>query len=168
MGSSFTKVKRKAKATYNSMDQRRNFGLPAGQITPRDPLTPDLFMQIGTRVGNITAFYKHVTPVSPVSPSTVTTQPTINSQPYKSFRSPRKLHQYLILSMIRLKTFLMSIRPVYYLPIHDPDILLEGCKTLLKSLIERIVEHYINGTSNYTNEANIVRVKVRKLEIDYF
>lgn len=44
------------------MDSRRNFGLPSGQIISRDPITPDLFMKVGTRVGTITAYYQHVSP----------------------------------------------------------------------------------------------------------
>lgn len=61
----------------------------------------------------------------------------------------------------------MSRRPVYYLPITDPDILLEGCETLLRSLLQRIIERYINGHSNYTDEANVNRVRILKLEIEF-
>lgn len=61
----------------------------------------------------------------------------------------------------------MSNRPIYYLPISDPDILLEGCETLLKNLLQRIIERYINGRSNYTDEVGIVRVQITKLEIDF-
>lgn len=61
----------------------------------------------------------------------------------------------------------MSNRPIYYLPIADPDVLLEGCETLLRNLLQRIIERYINGHSNYTNEPNIVRVQITKLEIDF-
>lgn len=56
---------------------------------------------------------------------------------------------------------------VYYLPIRNPDLLLEGCETLLKTLIERIIERYINGHSNYTNERNVGRVRVTQLVIDF-
>lgn len=62
----------------------------------------------------------------------------------------------------------MSSRPIYYLPITDPDVLLEGCETLLKTLIQRIIERHINGHSNYTNDANVARVQILKLEIEYF
>lgn len=61
----------------------------------------------------------------------------------------------------------MSGRPVYYLPITEPDVLLEGCETLLRSLLQRIVERYINGHSNYTDDVRIIRVKIVKLEIDF-
>lgn len=44
------------------MDSNRNFGLPSGQVTEREPLTPNLFMRVGTRLGTITAYYEHVTP----------------------------------------------------------------------------------------------------------
>lgn len=55
-----------------------------------------------------------------------------------------------------------------YLPIQDPNILLEGCQTLLKSLIERIIEQRINGRADYTNERGVIRVKVISLFIEYF
>ena len=61
----------------------------------------------------------------------------------------------------------MSQRPIYYLPISDPDVLLEGCETLLRLLIQRIIERFINGYSNYTDEARVVRVIVLKIEIDF-
>ena len=61
----------------------------------------------------------------------------------------------------------MSRRPVYYLPIIDPDILLEGCESLLRSLLQRIIERYINGHSNYTDEENVNRVRILQLEIDF-
>lgn len=61
----------------------------------------------------------------------------------------------------------MSNRPTYYLPITDPDVLLEGCQTLLRSLLQRIIERYINGHSNYTDDARIYRVKIVKLEIEF-
>lgn len=61
----------------------------------------------------------------------------------------------------------MSHRPIYYLPITDPDVLLEGCETLLRTLLQRIIERYINGHSNYTDDARVVRVKIIKLEIDF-
>lgn len=62
----------------------------------------------------------------------------------------------------------MSRRPVYYLPITDPDVLLEGCETLLRSLVQRIIERYINGYSNYTDDARVVRVQITKLEIEFY
>lgn len=61
----------------------------------------------------------------------------------------------------------MTGRPVYYLPITDPDVLLEGCKTLLKTLVQRIIERHINGHSNYTNDDRVVRVQIIKLEIEF-
>lgn len=67
--SSSSKRKRKVIETeINYME--RNFGLPSGQITQREPLTPDLFMKVGTRLGVITAYYKHLCPLSaPVNQS---------------------------------------------------------------------------------------------------
>lgn len=62
----------------------------------------------------------------------------------------------------------MSSRPIYYLPISDPDVLLEGCETLLKTLVQRIIERRINGYSNYTVDDNVVRVQIIKLEIEYY
>lgn len=56
---------------------------------------------------------------------------------------------------------------VYYLPVTEPNILLEGCETLLKNLIGRIIEKHLNGHTNYSNEAHIKRVKVTKLVIDF-
>lgn len=59
-------------------------------------------------------------------------------------------------------------RTEYYLPILNPDLILEGCETLLKTLVERIIEKYINGGRiNYTDEANVIRVKVRQIVIDF-
>ena len=40
-----------------------------GQVTHRDPLSPDLYMRIGTRVGTIPAYYQYVSPASLPSPS---------------------------------------------------------------------------------------------------
>lgn len=37
------------------MEYKRNFGVPSGQITDREPLNPDLYMKVGTRVGTITS-----------------------------------------------------------------------------------------------------------------
>lgn len=54
---------RKSKVNEESMSEPRNFGLPAGQVANRDPLSPNLFMKVGTRVGTITAYYRHVNPV---------------------------------------------------------------------------------------------------------
>lgn len=51
------------------MESRRNFGSPSGQVVARDPLTPDLFMKVGTRVGVITAYYRHVPHNSGLPPS---------------------------------------------------------------------------------------------------
>ena len=62
----------------------------------------------------------------------------------------------------------MSSRPIYYLPISDTDVLLEGCETLLKTLVESIIERHINGCSNYTVDDNVVRVQITKLEIEYY
>lgn len=56
---------------------------------------------------------------------------------------------------------------IYYLPIHDPNVLLEGCQTLLKHLIEKIIERHLNGFSNYSDESHIKRVRVTKIEIEF-
>lgn len=56
----------------------------------------------------------------------------------------------------------------YYLPIHDPDVILEGCETLLRSLVQRIIEKHINeGRTAYTNETNVRRVRVTKIVIEF-
>lgn len=57
---------------------------------------------------------------------------------------------------------------IYYLPVANPDLILEGCETLLKTLVERIIERYINGHSNYTNERSVGRVRVTQLVIDFY
>ena len=63
------------------MSEPRNFGLPVGQVTNRDPLSPTLYMRVGTRVGTITAHYQHVSPVNlpspPVPQSTPLTAPVV-------------------------------------------------------------------------------------------
>lgn len=56
---------------------------------------------------------------------------------------------------------------IYYFPIHDPNVLLEGCQTLLKILIEKIIERHLNGFSNYADESLIKRVRVTKIEIGF-
>lgn len=71
MGNVSSKKKRKSDNSY-LMETRRNFGSPSGQIANREPLTPNLFMKVGTRVGVITAYYQHV-------PSTVTLTSTTNT-----------------------------------------------------------------------------------------
>lgn len=55
----------------------------------------------------------------------------------------------------------------YYLPIANPDLILEGCETLLRNLVQRIIERYINGRSNYTDESNVIRVRVTQIIIDF-
>lgn len=67
---------RKSKVNEESMSEPRNFGSPAGQVAPREPLSPILFMKVGTRVGTITAYYQHVNPVpfSSYPPSSPTPQ----------------------------------------------------------------------------------------------
>jgi hypothetical protein len=56
----------------------------------------------------------------------------------------------------------------YYLPISNPDLILEGCETLLRTLVQRIIEKYINGgRTDYTNESNVIRVKVTQIVIDF-
>ena len=57
--------------------------------------------------------------------------------------------------------------PIYYLPIRDPNTLLENCLILLKNLAERIIEHRKNGRTNYTDEAGVTRVKVVSLYIEF-
>lgn len=56
---------------------------------------------------------------------------------------------------------------IYYLPISDPDILLEGCETLLKNLFQRLVENHINGFSSYSDELNVIRVNTVKIETEF-
>lgn len=59
-------------------------------------------------------------------------------------------------------------KPEYYLPISNPDLILEGCEALIKSLVQRIIEKYINGGRvNYTDESNVIRVKVTQIVIDF-
>jgi hypothetical protein len=41
-------------------------------------------------------------------------------------------------------------KPKYYLPIYDPDVILEGCETLLRSLVQRVIEKYVNGGNTVT------------------
>jgi len=60
-----------------------------------------------------------------------------------------------------------SSGPVYYLPITEPNLILEGCEILLKNLIEKIIEKHLNGYSNYSDETNVRRVNVLKLEIEF-
>lgn len=62
----------------------------------------------------------------------------------------------------------MTTKPTYYLPITDADVLLEGCETLLKNLIQRIIERHINGFSDYTNNDRVVRVQIIKMEIEFY
>lgn len=61
----------------------------------------------------------------------------------------------------------MSNSLVYYIPVHNPNVLLEDCEALLKSLVQRIIERDINGYSNYTDKSNIACVKVTKLKIHF-
>ena len=56
---------------------------------------------------------------------------------------------------------------IYYLPISDPDVLLDECETSLKNVLQRTVEKHINVFSNYTNEPNVVRVNIIKIEIEF-
>lgn len=62
----------------------------------------------------------------------------------------------------------MTSKPTYYLPIYDADVLLEGCETLLRALVQRIIERHINGHSNYTNDDRVARVQIIKLEIEFY
>lgn len=48
------------------MTEPRSFGVPPGQLISRDPIAPDLFMRVGTRVGTITAYYEYVNPPNTV------------------------------------------------------------------------------------------------------
>lgn len=57
--------------------------------------------------------------------------------------------------------------PIYYLPIQDPNLLLEGCQILLKNIIERIIEQRLNGRTDYTNDSNVVRVKIVRLYLEF-
>jgi hypothetical protein len=54
----------------------------------------------------------------------------------------------------------------FQLPIHDPNIILDGCQILLKSMIEKIIERQINST-RATQTGNIVTVNVTKIEIEF-
>lgn len=56
---------------------------------------------------------------------------------------------------------------IYYLPVRDPNAILEGCETLINSLVTRIIEGNINNRTNYSDEKNIRRVKVTKVVIEY-
>ncbi len=58
--------------------------------------------------------------------------------------------------------------PAFFLPIYDADVILEGCQSLLLSLITRIIEKHVNhGRVNYTDEPGIRRVKVNKIVIEF-
>lgn len=78
-------LKRKRKEdTEICMDGSRNFGLSSGQITEREPLTPNLFIRVGTRLGTITAYYEHLSPPNvppsvPVNPPPVKRVPVIEA-----------------------------------------------------------------------------------------
>lgn len=58
------------------MDHRRNFGTPSSQVVEREPLNPNLYTKVGTRVGVITAYYEYVTPTT-LAPTT--TSPSVPS-----------------------------------------------------------------------------------------
>lgn len=60
-----------------------------------------------------------------------------------------------------------SSNPTYYLPIVDSNTLLEGCESILRSLVQRIIEGYINGYTNYSDERGVQRIKVTKIEIRF-
>ena len=154
--------KRKTRPEY--MSKPRNFGVPIGQVTIWDPLTGILFMRVRTEIGNITAYYQHQTPLS-VPPSLPTSQvPPVVRVPAIRFVPLEE-------------TAPMPEPPMYdvpkksswgvILPITDPYVLLEGCETLLCTLMKRITVRYINGHSNYTDDARVIRVKIIKLEIDF-
>lgn len=75
----------------------RNFGLPSGQVTQREPLSPNLFMKVGTRLGVITAYYKHLSlPSVPVNVNSSTCPvpscPVVN---LPSLQNPPKVDQGL-------------------------------------------------------------------------
>lgn len=57
--------------------------------------------------------------------------------------------------------------PIYYLPIKDPNNILEGCEILINSLVTRIIEGQINSRTNYTDEKTVKRVHVTKVVIEY-
>lgn len=61
----------------------------------------------------------------------------------------------------------MSGHNVYYIPIRNPDILIEGTTSLLKILLQGIVEKQLKGRSNYTNEVSVRRVRITKIEIEF-
>lgn len=59
----------------------------------------------------------------------------------------------------------MSSEPLLYLPVFEPSLIIEGCETLLKGVLERLIEKQINGISEYTSEQDIIRVKVSRIEL---
>lgn len=76
----------RGKSKFNDfMETRRNFGCPSGQLVNREPINPDLYMKIGTRVGTIIAYYQHIPPrvtgfKYPSAPST-SSQPCVSAPP---------------------------------------------------------------------------------------
>lgn len=56
---------------------------------------------------------------------------------------------------------------IYYIPITDPNIILDGCQSLLKILVDRIIEQRINGRTDYTNDTGVVRVKLVSLFFEF-
>lgn len=104
MGISYTKIKKRKADTESCMENKRNFGVPSGQIIERESLNPDLYMKVGTRVGLITAYYEHVTPstsavpptssppVPPVRIPTITPAPALE-QTTPIYDSPKKANE---------------------------------------------------------------------------
>lgn len=57
--------------------------------------------------------------------------------------------------------------PVIYLPVCDPNLILEGCETLLKGVLERLIEKQINGTGNYSSETGFIRIRITRIELNF-
>lgn len=112
------------------MDHRRNDGISSGQLIECEPLNPNLYMQGGT----ITEYYEYVTTStftpanpnpSPVGITVTNAIPALNdlitSVP-PIYNIPKKLISHCL---------------EYYLPITDPNILLNGCETSLHSVFTK-------------------------------
>lgn len=109
MGNSINNIRRKHKFDDYCMDSRRNFGSPSGQLVNREPITPDLFMKIGTRVGNITAYYQHVPQVS---------SPTYPSKPH-TLDQPSVPVPKIQLPTINRTPAIESVTPFCEQPLYD-------------------------------------------------
>lgn len=62
----------------------------------------------------------------------------------------------------------MSQEPAFYLTVNHPDLILEGCQALLRSVVQRIIKKYFNyGRTNYMNKVTVKRVRVTKIVIEF-